>query len=387
MIPPGKNKPHILFLYSDTGGGHRAAAEAIIEAIGLEFPGQVSTEMVDIFLRYAPPPINLAPRIYPRLSQMPNVWEMGYRASDGRRRTRFAYRMLWPYLRSSLTKMVANHPSSLIVSVHQMINTPVSRVARSIGVPFVTVVTDLVSTHAAWYCPSADLIILPTQAAYKRGLDLRMPASRMQVIGQPVADRFCRPPGNKASLRDTLGWRTDLPIAVLVGGGEGMGPLAATAIAINEARLPLQLIIVAGRNRSLQKQLEELSWNIPVKIYGFTTQMPEFMRAADFIITKAGPGTISEAFIAGLPVILYSKMPGQEDGNVDFVVEEGAGVWAPKPQMVVETLFRWLRNPEVRDKVVANALRLATPYATRQIARELVEKASLTAENPPDLRV
>ena len=381
MIPPGKNKPHILFLYSDTGGGHRAAAEAIIEAIDLEFPGQVSTEMVDIFLRYAPPPINLAPRIYPRLSQMPNVWEMGYRASDGRRRTRFAYRMLWPYLRNSLTKMVADHPSSLIVSVHQMINTPVSRVARSIGVPFVTVVTDLVSTHAAWYCPTADLIILPTQAAYKRGLDLRLPASHMQVIGQPVADRFCQPPGDKASLRDALGWRKDLPVAVLVGGGEGMGPLAAAAYAIDEAHLPLQLVIVAGRNRALQRQLEAHTWNIPVKVYGFTPQMPDFMRAADFLITKAGPGTISEAFIAGLPVILYSKMPGQEDGNVDFVVEEGAGVWAPKPHMVAETLVKWLRNPEIRDQVVANALRLATPTATRQIARVLVKKAGLSAGN------
>ncbi|HBA90923.1 MAG TPA: galactosyldiacylglycerol synthase, partial [Anaerolineaceae bacterium] len=90
MNPVPRAKPHILFLFSDTGGGHRAAAEAIIEAINLEFPGQVTTEMVDIFLQYAPPPINLAPRIYPHLSQMPNMWEMGYRASDGRRRTRFA---------------------------------------------------------------------------------------------------------------------------------------------------------------------------------------------------------------------------------------------------------------------------------------------------------
>ena len=376
MNPPGRNKPHILFLYSDTGGGHRAAAEAIIEAINLEFPGQVTTEMVDIFLRYAPPPINLAPRIYPRLSRMPNVWEMGYRASDGRRRTRFAYRMLWPYVRRGLQRLMVNHPPSLIVSVHQMINTPVSRIAHAYQVPFMTVVTDLVSTHAAWYSPTADLVIVPTQAAYDRGLTMDMPAGRMQVVGQPVADRFCLPPGDRVALRKKLGWQPDLTTAVLVGGGEGMGPLAATAFAIDAARLPVQLVIVAGRNRELRQQLEQHPWRIPVHIYGFVTEMPDFMRASDVLISKAGPGTISEAFIAGLPVILYSKMPGQEDGNVEFVVSEGAGVWAPQPQLAVETLRTWLEKPETRFAAAANAIRLARPDASRRIARILVEKAT-----------
>ncbi|HWR65322.1 MAG TPA: glycosyltransferase [Bellilinea sp.] len=376
MDPPGLNKPHILFLYSDTGGGHRAAAEAIIEAIGLEYPGQVTTEMVDIFLRYAPPPINLAPRIYPRLSRMPNVWEMGYRASDGRRRTRFAYRMLWPYVRRSLQRLMVNHPASLIVSVHQMINTPVARIAHAYGIPFVTVVTDLVSTHAAWYSPSADLVIVPTQAAFDRGLAMHMPAERMQVVGQPVADRFCLPPGDRVALRKELGWQLDQLTAILVGGGEGMGPMAATAFAIDAARLPMQLVIVTGRNKELRMQLEQHPWQIPVHIYGFVTDMPDFMRASDVLISKAGPGTISEAFIAGLPVILYSKMPGQEDGNVDFVVAEGAGVWAPQPHQAVATLRIWLDQPETRAAASANALRLARPDASRRIARLLVQIAA-----------
>ncbi len=74
--------------------------------------------------------------------------------------------------------------------------------------------------------------------------------------------------------------------------------------------------------------------------------MPDFMRASDCLITKAGPGTISEAFIAGLPMILYSYMPGQEDGNIDYVVNEGAGVWAPRPELVVSALRRWLNDPK-----------------------------------------
>jgi 1,2-diacylglycerol 3-beta-galactosyltransferase len=95
------------------------------------------------------------------------------------------------------------------------------------------------------------------------------------------------------------------------------------------------------------------------------------MRAADVLITKAGPGTISEAFIAGLPIILYSKVPGQEDGNVGYVVEEGAGVWAPEPEKVVAALWNWLEHPERLKKAAETAGRLARPDAARQIARLL----------------
>jgi 1,2-diacylglycerol 3-beta-galactosyltransferase len=160
-----------------------------------------------------------------------------------------------------------------------------------------------------------------------------------------------------------------------------MGPLAETAVAIDAARLPLQLVIVTGRNQTLQQQMENYPWQIPARVYGFTRQMPDFMRAADVLITKAGPGTISEAFIAGLPIILYSKMPGQEDGNVAYVVDEGAGVWAPRPEKVVETLRGWLADPAARQAVAANALRLARPDAARRIARLLVEKVGLPVKS------
>ena len=102
--------------------------------------------------------------------------------------------------------------------------------------------------------------------------------------------------------------------------------------------------------------------------------MPETeMNAADVILTKAGPGTISEAFIAGLPMILYSKMPGQEDGNVDYVVDKGAGVWAPYPEQVVTTLRFWLDHPEARQDVADTSKSLARPDASLNIAQRAME--------------
>src|SRR3972149_6559244 len=97
------------------------------------------------------------------------------------------------------------------------------------------------------------------------------------------------------------------PVALLVGGGEGMGQLREIAAAISTARLPLQLAVIAGRNAALKKKLDETAWDIPVRVEGFVSNMPMWMRAADLVITKAGPTTIMEALAAGLPILLSGR--------------------------------------------------------------------------------
>jgi 1,2-diacylglycerol 3-beta-galactosyltransferase len=108
--------------------------------------------------------------------------------------------------------------------------------------------------------------------------------------------------------------------------------------------------------------------------------MPAFMRAADIIVTKAGPGTIAEALVAGLPIILYAKLPGQEDGNVDYVLSEQVGVWAPEPREVIQTLRLWISQPQEMEKVSENCRRAARPDAARQIALILGEQIGLTRQ-------
>ncbi|MDK2979691.1 MAG: hypothetical protein PWQ55_38 [Chloroflexota bacterium] len=147
-----KNNTRILFLFSDTGGGHRSAAEAIIEALTLEFPHQFSYEMVDFFLDYAPPPLNLAGPTYPAMSRMDYLWGRAFETSDDPDRMRVIYAMLWPYIRLYMYKLHREHPADVIVSVHPLINTPFLRAKRKRRdiTPYITVVTDLVSTHTAW---------------------------------------------------------------------------------------------------------------------------------------------------------------------------------------------------------------------------------------------
>ena len=377
MTKSNKN-PHILFLFSDTGGGHRSAAEAIIEALNLEFSGQFSYEMVDFFLDYSPPPLNLAGPTYPAMSRMDYLWGRTFETSDDPDRMRMIYAMLWPYIRLYMYKLHREHPCDVIVSVHPLINTPFLRAKhkKRDNTPYITVVTDLVSTHTAWFNNQADLIIVPTEQARQNAIRTCIDPEKLRVIGLPVADRFSRPSASKQELREKLGWPQDKVIILLVGGGEGMGPLGEVSIKINRAGLDAALVVVTGRNKHLKERLENHKWDIPAYIYGFVKDMPDFMRAADVLVSKAGPGTISEALIAELPIILYHRISGQEEGNVSYVIDEGAGIWAPEIDDIILALKDWLDHPDQRLQAVANAKRLARPNASRDIAHAIIEQAN-----------
>jgi 1,2-diacylglycerol 3-beta-galactosyltransferase len=381
MTIMSQNKaPHILFLFSDTGGGHRSAAEAIIEALQLEYGDAMTTEMLDFFKSHAPLPLNKMPDWYPDMVKAPQLWGLSFKISDGRRRARAITASMWPYVGRAVRKIVKEHPADLIVTVHPVATTVFLKALGRNRPPFIIVVTDMVTTHALWYDQRADLVFVPTEQARQRAIEYTMDPERVRVVGQPVAERYCVPAGNKAALRKKLGWEKDKTIVLLVGGGEGMGPLGKTARAIAASGLDVTLVIVCGRNQRLKKHLESLDWQVPVHFYGFTHEMPDFMRAADVLVTKAGPGTIAESLNAHLPIILYAKLPGQEDGNVTFVVEEKVGVWAPQPKRVVQALSGWVQEPEIRLQYVENCRRAARLDAARQIARAIGKMLELTPE-------
>jgi 1,2-diacylglycerol 3-beta-galactosyltransferase len=370
-------KPHILFFFSDTGGGHRSAAEAIIEAMQLDFGDGFTSEMVDFYRGFGPGPIRAMPDLYPEMVKARRLWQASFYATDGRPQARVVTASLWPLVRTTMKKLVREHPADLIVTVHPLANTFALMALGPARPPFYAVVTDLVTTHALWFDTRADRILVPTEMARQRAIAYHMPPDKIEVVGLPVAERYCAPVGEKHELRRRLGWPEHKPIALVVGGGEGMGPLRKTARAIDESGLDIGLVIVCGRNEKLRAQLEADVWDNPTFIHGFTQTLPDFMRAADFIVTKAGPGTIAEALNANLPIVLYSKIPGQEDGNVDFVVAEGAGVWAPKPHLVVRALTRWISRPQERAEVVERTRRAARPDSAHLIGRILGTRLGL----------
>lgn len=370
------NLKRILILFSDTGGGHRSAAEAIDEAIGLSYPGRYEVSLVDVFQQYAPRPMARLAAAYPEMARYPMAWGLGYRISNGHRRARALTAAAWPYVRSAVRKLVRERPSDVILSVHPLFNAPVIKALGASRPPFLTVVTDLVTTHALWYHRLVDLCLVPTEAARQRALECGLLPEQVRVVGLPVARRFCQPPGDPVRLRVELGWPTDLPMVLVVGGGEGMGPVLETAQAIAARPGRFGLAVIAGRNQRLRERLTQASWPVPTFVYGFEHRMPEMMQAATILVTKAGAATAVEALNAGLPMVLYTRVPGQEDGNVHFVVEEGLGVWAPGPDRAADAVLGMLESPDDLSRAAAACRRLANPGAAQNVAAIANEFAS-----------
>lgn len=365
----------IVILMSDTGGGHRASAEAIQEALNVKYGGAVDATLVDVFKAYSPYPFSRFPAWYPVIvARGVRAWGAGYRVSDGFRRSRVLAGTVYPYTRRSFRRMMHENPADVYVSVHPLVIMPAVRALGKHRPPFVTVVTDLITAHAFWFYPKVDEIIVPTEGAYQRALRNKAPPEKLRIIGLPISQRFCAPPGDKTQLRQQLGWRTDSTAVLVVGGGEGMGPLFEIARGVAATGLPIQMAVVSGRNESLRGRLLDVDWEIPTHVYGFVTNMPDLMRAADLIVTKAGPSSVVEAINAGLPIILSSALPGQEEGNVRFVVENGAGIWAPGPKNVAAAVKDLLEGgPERLAAAAANARRIARPHAALDIAEEIAQ--------------
>ncbi len=366
-LPPPDRKPKILVLFSDTGGGHRSAAQAVIEVLEEKHAGAFELDMVDVFKAYAPYPFNRAPELYPAMVRVPSLWRLGYRMVDGRRRAVFMMDSLWPWIRPAAKQLVREHPADLVFDVHPLFNAPVLRALGKHRPPFITAVTDLVTAPNYWFHRRVDVCVVPTEEVRRSALRNGLRHDQVKLLGLPISKKFITA-GDKATLRVKLGWPLDRPIVMMVGGGEGMGPLFDTARNIMYTSPECALVVIAGRNDKLKQQMEQADWNVPTFIYGFVNNMPEFMNAADILVTKAGPGTISEALACGLPMILYSRIPGQEDGNVRYVVEEGAGRWAPKTERTANAVRRWIANPKLRESASAACKRIARPKAADDIA-------------------
>jgi 1,2-diacylglycerol 3-beta-galactosyltransferase len=205
--------------------------------------------------------------------------------------------------------------------------------------------------------------------------------SQIVVHGLPIRPAFARRQPSKKSLRGKLGLQRDVPAVLVVAGGEGMGPVEKTCSAIARASgASVQLVVVTGRNAKLAERLRLRQWpsGMHVAVQGFVHNMEEWMHACDVIITKAGPGTIAESFICGLPVLLNGFIPGQEEGNIEYVLEHQVGAFEREPRAIAETVQAWAGKGADRsefNRMVSRAKALGKPDALFSICRDLAALA------------
>ncbi len=367
----------VLILTSTAGGGHKSAAEAITEQLEAEFGDQVVVDSVDVLKEYAPQPFDRTPEAYQLMIKSPAAWRGFYELGDGARRSRLIMSSISLYARRRSEKLLANHPADIIVSTYHFANSPIleSLSRHSSTTPFITVVTDLVTAPPVWYDPRTTLCITPTEETAELARKMAIPDDKIKVIGMPVSAKFCPPSTDKAKLKKALNLDPTLPAIMVVAGGEGVGPFEQIAESLQN--ITATIIIITGKNSSALMKLESKHLPDNYHIHGFVKNIPELMQASDLIITKAGPGTIMEALNSHLPLILFSKLPGQEDGNVDFVTNHGAGIWQPKINELGTTVSRLLSAPDDLARMKAAAATSAQAGASQHIARAIGERIGL----------
>lgn len=370
----------ILLLIADTGSGHRSAAMAIRGAMHLcdRVSPLYSVTSVDVFAVCSTFPLRKLNALYRlAIKYTPWLYDRLFRLTNRPAGFKVLERLLYLCLRRGLARLFTGAQPDVIVSLHPLLNHVSLRVLAEIQmrVPFLTVMTDLVTPHRGWVEPRVDGCAVPTPMAWSFCRQHGMAAEKIHALGMPIDLKFSRDDASRELLRAKLGLDPALPTLLLAGGGEGAGKLARMVRAIWQAELPVQLIVVAGRNARLRRQLERWRRQLPAPLHrrwlvlGFVQHMPELMRAADLMVTKAGPGSICEAIACRLPLLLTSSVPGQEEGNVGYVCEHGIGRMVETPEQLVATLRACLQpDSPLLEEMRQNMARLANPLAALRIA-------------------
>ena len=380
---PAAAPKHLLFLVADTGGGHRASAEAVARRLATTYPGHFATHILDPFVHAAPRLVGRVVGLYSPITRYtPWLWGALYHATNSRTAVAALRGSALRLVEPGLTEVIATLRPELVVSFHPLLNHVAARALQRLEgprIPLATVITDLVDVHAAWTCASVDAVVTSSPGGLDRARRAGVPADRCFDLGLPVDDTFASPaPAGSArrSLRQRLGLAPDRFVVLLSGGGEGSGGLARRAHALLDAGLDLDVVVICGRNARARTELESLG-DRRLRVLGFVTNMAEWMRACDLMISKAGPGAIAEALCSRAPLLLTSFVPGQERGNVDFVVDTGAGRYVPRLRDMVDAVAELSQPGSPSLAAMREALRhAARPQATAQIADLVVRLAA-----------
>lgn len=296
-------------------------------------------------------------------------------------------------------------------------------------IPFYTVVTDLGSGHCTWFHKTVDKMYVASdrirRLAKRRG---RTPDDKIVMTGLPIRNDFAVQAAKmgdrtteagrayQAKMKTQLGLDDDKPVVLVMGGGEGVGSLSKIVdelyTSFFKRGIDATICVVCGRNEKLQNQLKHKDWTLvgtrtqkvrkrarmpffgqrrrsvaiqkalkrakkegppesPGKVkvvgLGFVTNMADYMVASDVLVSKAGPGTIAEAAAVGLPIMLTSFLPGQEAGNVDYVLEYGFGDYCEDPVSIAEEVATWLHDPSLLDVMSHRSQAAGRPNAAEEI--------------------
>jgi 1,2-diacylglycerol 3-beta-galactosyltransferase len=366
------DRKRLLILTADAGFGHRSAANAVASAVEELYGDQCQVSIVNpLEDRRAPFFLRDSQSDYDKLvRRLPELYRLGYDASDAVVPAVIAEQALIVLLFEVLRDIVQTYRPDAILTTYPLYQSAlraVMTISRA-SIPLLATVTDLVTVHRLWFNSTIDLTFVPTPGVRDLALNYGLAPEQIQVTGIPVNPEVVREKRGQKELRKALGWQTG-PITVLGIGSRRVDRLVDTLDVFNHFGRPLQLIVVAGKDEKLYHELQNTEWHEPVKIYEYVSNVPTMMKAADIIVCKAGGLVVTEALACGKPLMLIDVIPGQETGNADYVVQNGAGALVLSPMEVLQTISHWLMNDGRALKQCAeNARQLGKPAAAYDVA-------------------
>ena len=327
-------RQRITLIYIDSGGGHRAAANALSEVIREQGrPWDVRAlsiqdllDSIDFIRHSTGVPFQDVYNIMLR-----HGWTLG--SAHLIPVMHLLIRMFHQRQVDVLEKSWRGNRPDLVVSLIPHYNRALKESLEHVwpGTPYVTVLTDLADYPPHFWIERQDqYVVCGSDEAVRQAHEIGIPAGRvLRASGMILNPRFYRDEGvDRAAERERLGLRPDWPTGLVLFGGEGSWDMVKIARALNRTGQRLQLILICGRHQSAAARLRAMPKRIPMFVEEFTREIPRYMELADFFIGKPGPGSISEAMAKGLPVIVQRNAwtLAHERFNADWVEQQGVGM-------------------------------------------------------------
>jgi processive 1,2-diacylglycerol beta-glucosyltransferase len=366
------------------GGGHRRVGEAIAAEWETHTGGRA--EIVDYFARFVHPVFDAITKFsyIQSVRRAPAMYGMFYRATGEIRPDSFVQRTINRMGLERLDRYLRTERPDVVCCVHC---TPAGTMSdlKSAGrtaVPCLTAITDYV-THSQWIHPYVERYCVPS-ASVRDGLVSRgVPQERIRVTGLPIERKFLRTLDREA-LAQRLGLVPGRPVILVMAGAYAMlGGVGDVVQVLAQFPRPLQGLVVCGLDRRMADQVRARTAGAahPFKVFEYVDNVEELMAVSDLLITKAGAVTVTEALVRRLPMLIYRPIPGQEEGNTEYLLEHGAALAPKTPAMLHEMLTLLLADPVRLETMRRAAARLAQPGATKQVVAQL---AALTSEADPE---
>lgn len=370
--------PRILVLSAAVGAGHLRAAEAVELALRRVVPDATVKNLDVLELTNAAFRQMYGKAYLDLVNHAPHVlgyfYDMLDRPSSSGRNRGDRLRVLFERLNlKPFTRFLEAEPWDLVINTHFLPAEIIASLRKQdrFNVPQVTVTTDF-ETHRLWVNQPCEHYFTATEEGALYLQSWGVPAGDTTATGIPIHPVFSEPKDRAACLA-SQGLAGDRPLLLQLAGGFGVGPIERLYRAVLDVEVPLEVVVVTGRNAEAKQDLE----GIPVpsrhraKILGFTTQMDELMAVADLVMTKPGGLTTSETLARGAAMVVVNPIPGQESRNSDYLLENGAAIKVNNIATLPHKLTALLQSPERLAQLKANARRLGRPRA----AFDVVERS------------